>query len=472
MPNQSKPKSITIIGAGISGLAAAWKLRQHSPDTRITILESSNRVGGVLQTKRIDGYLVETSADMFTCQPPTALELCHELGLEDQLLTTATPKHKAFVGLKDQVVPVPEGFSLMVPSQEESIQSWPLLSESGKQRLLDEVNVVARNYEQDEADEDFASFAIRRFGQEAFDVLIQPLVSGIYSADPKKLSMNATMSRFVEMEKQDGSLIKAVREKASSSDAKASGARYNLFRTPRDGFASLIDSLVDSLDGVEIKTGHSVHQVTQSSRGTWMVSHEEGEIESDAVIVAAPAQPAARMLSGFEPLAGELSGIETTSCAVVAMGIDRSDLPEEFEGFGIIYPHIDGGSMIAISFSSNKYSGRAPDGKLLLRFFIGGALQEQLVDLPDDDLFKLALDQFEKSLGCRPSPEFQTVFRWKNAMPQYHVGHLDRVARIESLTAALPGLELAGKSYRGVGIPACIASGFHAVVNLLDENEL
>ena len=447
-------------------MAAAWKLKRLSPETRISILESANHIGGVLQTRRIDGYLVETSADMFTCQPPTALELCRDLGIEDQLLTTSTPRHKAFVGLKDQVVPVPEGFSLMVPSQEASIRSWPLLSESGKQRLLDEVNVAARDYAKDESDEDFASFAIRRFGQEAFDVLIQPLVSGIYSADPKLLSMNATMSRFVEMEKQHGSLIKSVRQKASSSDATASGARYNLFRTPREGFGSLVEAIRREIGDVEIKTGSVVRQITRSENGNWLVSVNGNGIESEAVIVATPARPAAELLSDFEPLAAELSGIESTSCAIVAMGIDRSELPKDFDGFGIIYPHVDGGSLIAISFSSNKFSDRAPDGKLLLRFFIGGALQEQLVDLPDEALTKLALDQFEKSLHCRPALDFQAVFRWKKAMPQYHVGHLDRVARIESMVAALPGLELAGKSYRGVGIPACIASGFEAAARL------
>jgi len=461
MPKDSIPKSVTIVGAGITGLAAAWKIRQLSPETKITILESSENVGGVLQTQRIGDYVVETSADMFTCQPAAALELCKSLGLEDQLLTTAEPKHKAYVGLKDQVVPVPEGFSLMVPSQEKSIRDWPLLSDAGKQRLLDEVNVVARDYHESDADEDFASFAVRRLGQEAFDVLIQPLVSGIYSADPKKLSMNATMSRFVEMEKEHGSLIAAVNVKASESDSKASGARYNLFRTPRDGFGSLVSKLVDSLDGVEIKTGVDIREVRQVSDG-WNIVFEESTLSSDAVIIATPADSAAKLLGTFTDLSSELSGIVATSCAIVAMGIDRSELPEDFEGFGIIYPHIDGGSTIAISFSSNKFAGRAPDGKLLLRFFIGGALQEELVDLPDEDLIKIAFDQFEASLGCRPSPEFQSVFRWKNTMPQYHVGHLDRVERIESLVAKIDDLELAGKSYRGVGIPACIASGFAA----------
>lgn len=466
--DQPQTESAVIVGAGVTGLAAAWKLKQLSPEKEITILESSDRIGGVLQTQQIDGYLVETAADMFVTQPAAALELCRELGLEDQLLTTAEPKHKAWVGMKDQVVPVPEGFSLMVPSQEASIRSWPLLSESGKERLLDEVSVVARDYSSDATDEDFASFAIRRFGQEAFDVLIQPLVSGIYSADPKKLSMNATMSRFVEMEKEHGSLIAAVNAKAADSDSKASGARYNLFRTPRLGFGSLIEALSDALEDVEVKTGAHVQDVNRSSKGKWQVVLENATVEADSVIITVPAKPAASMLSGFSTLSSELSGIESTSCAVVAMGIDRSELPRDFEGFGIIYPHVDQGSTIAISFSSNKFEDRAPKGKLLLRFFIGGALQEHLVDLPEDDLYKIALEQFEVSLGCRPTPEFQTVFRWKKAMPQYHVGHLDRVKLIESLIAELPGLELAGKSYRGVGIPACIASGIEAASKVAD----
>lgn len=465
MSRKSPLESVTIVGAGITGLAAAWKVQQLSPQTHVTILESSQRVGGVLQTKRIGGYLVETAADMFTCQPATALELCRELGIEDQLLTTAEPKHKAYVGMKDQVVPVPQGFSLMVPSQSESILAWPLLSESGKQRLLDEVNVATRDYENDSSDEDFASFAVRRFGQEAFEVLIQPLVSGIYSADPKMLSMNATMQRFVDMEKAHGSLIEAVRKKSAASDAKASGARYNLFRTPEAGFGSFVSRLVEALDEVEIRTGVPVRDVTQIE-SKWKVELESSSIECDAVIMAAPAQAAAGMLSSQASLQEQLSGIKSTSCAIVAMGIERSELPADFKGFGVIYPHIDGGSTIAISFASNKFAGRAPDGKLLLRFFIGGALQEGLVDLADDKLIELALNQFSASFACRPQPEFSEVFRWKKAMPQYHVGHLDRVARIEASVAALDGFELAGKSYRGVGIPACIASGFAAAENL------
>ena len=237
--------------------------------------------------------------------------------------------------------------------------------------------------------------------------------------------MNATMKRFVDMEREHGSLIAAVNARASSSDANASGARYNLFRTPKQGFSSLVDRLVEQLrelEGVEIVTNAKVDSLGQSPAGKWTVKLEQGEIfASDAVIVGVPAQQAASFLADYDALSHELASIESTSCAVVAMGIDRSQLPEDFAGFGIIYPHIDGGSTIAISFASNKFPGRAQDGKLLLRFFIGGALQESLVDRDDQTLVQLALDQFEVSMGCRPVPEFEKVFRWKNAMPQYHL---------------------------------------------------
>lgn len=465
---------LIIVGGGITGLAAAWKARQLRPGLEIRILESDSRIGGVLQTDRIDDYVVENAADMFTCQPDTALQLCRELGMEDDLLSTASPQHKAFVGFNGRVVPVPQGFSLMVPTLAESIHDWPLLSEAGKTRLLEEASIPRRDYETDDCDEDFKSFAVRRFGQEAFDVLIQPLVSGIYSADPSLLSMNATMKRFVDMEKEHGSLIRAMEAKkdpGDKADAKASGARYSLFRSPKNGFASLVSALQDSFDDqIKVTLNAKVNSVRRSDNH-WFVSTDDETLTSDSLILATPAGRTANLLASDEPkfagLIEQLSQIKSTSCAIVAMGIDKRLMPTDFDGFGVIYPHIDAGQTIAISFSSNKFAGRAADGKLLLRFFIGGAMQESLVGLDDDALLEIALQQFEQSFGCRPEPGFHRVFRWKDAMPQYHVGHLDRVERIEGLVASFPRLALAGKCYRGVGIPACIDSGFAAATDVL-----
>ncbi len=472
----NKPYQLGIVGAGISGLTAAWKARQLRPDIQITIFESSDRIGGVLQTDRIDGYLVENAADMFSCQPDAALQLCRELGIEDQLLGTAEPKNKAFVGLGDQVVPVPKGFSLMVPTIAQSILDWPLLSDTGKQRLLEEVNVPRRDYESDSSDESFHSFAVRRFGQEAFDVLIQPLVSGIYSADPKLLSMNATMKRFVDMEKEHGSLIKAMESKRGSndkSDSRASGARYSLFRGPRDGFASLVSALANSFDDQTfVVTGTKVDSVHRLA-DRWQIRHNEQIREFDALILTTPAQHTETMLPENDEICAQLKSqlrqIKSTSCAIVVMGIQRSDLPSDFDGFGVIYPHVDGGQTIAVSFSSNKFADRAADDKLLLRFFIGGALQESLVEHDDESLQQIAITQFSKSFHCVLKPEFTRVYRWNDAMPQYHVGHLERVDRIESLASKLPDFALAGKCYRGVGIPACVESGIRAAEEILSS---
>lgn len=480
MSNQQKHRLI-IVGGGISGLAAAWKARQLRPEIEICILEADSRVGGVLQTDRIGDYLVENAADMFTCQPNTALQLCRELGIEDDLLSTASPKHKAFVGLNGQVVPVPQGFSLMVPTMAQSIHDWPLLSEAGKTRLLAEESIPRRDYETDDGDEDFKSFAIRRFGKEAFDVLIQPLVSGIYSADPSLLSMNATMKRFVDMEKEHGSLIAAVNaakkrdgktDAKQDADANASGARYSLFRSPRAGFASLVAALQESFDDqIEVSFNAKVNTVRRRDN-RWEVLTDSQTRIGDSLILATPAGKTKELLPQDEPrfvgLIEQLAEIKSTSCAIVAMGIDKSSMPAEFDGFGVIYPHIDAGQTIAISFSSNKFSGRAGEGKLLLRFFIGGAMQEALVDLDDNALIEIAMNQFQQSFGCRPEPDFQRVFRWKDAMPQYHVGHLDRVERIEASVASFDGLALAGKCYRGVGIPACLDSGFAAASQVLN----
>ena len=476
MPNKNL-KHVVIVGAGITGLAAAWELNRLSPQSTITVLESSVRIGGVLQSQQIGEYLVETSADMFSCDPDAAIELCRMLGFEEELLCTNPTDDKAFVGLGSEIAPVPKGFSLMVPALEQPIRDWPLLSDAGKERLLAEVDIQPRDGDE-HADEDFHSFAIRRFGVEAFEKLIQPLVSGIYTADPKKLSMKATLKRFLDMEREHGSLITAMAaSRAQSQDRAASGARYGLFRAPRFGFSQLVEKIADALgDQIEIRTQHPVQKISRSGSGDgWQVTTAgtSDPLDCDAVIVTTPAAISADVLedADFGGLTDELRQIESASCAIVTMGIAQADLDQDFAGFGIIYPHIDGGKIIAVSFASNKFDGRAPAGKLLLRFFIGGALQSDLVNLDDDSLVQIALQQLDRSLGYRGQPDFTRVIRWKNAMPQYHLGHVERVERIENLVQGLAGFELAGKSYRGVGIPACIASGKQAANRIAQPTE-
>ena len=462
----STNSSYAIIGGGISGLSAAWYLRKSSPEASICVFESSDRLGGVLQTDYQQGFIIEQAADMFVTRPDAALQLCKELNIDGDLYLTHPVEDRAFIGLGKDIFPIPKGLSMMVPTLAGPIRETALLSEDGKQRFLDEHLVPPCDPNEDES---LKSFAIRRFGVEAYQKIIQPMVSGIYTADPEKLSMRATMKRFFDMEQSAGSLIEAHRREKeaagqSTEDEAASGARYSLFRAPARGLNSMIVRLQEELAAtVSLNVNASVSAVTQGTDASsaWRVRLATGATQDfDGVIVATGADAAAKLLSETSPeLSSTLAEIETASSAIVVLAINRNQLQKPFTGFGIIYPHVDNGQVIAISFSSNKFAGRCADDQLLIRAFIGGALQSNLVDLDDESLFDIATKQLDRSLGLTGAPLFQKVYRWRNCMPQYHIGHMPRVEKIESLVAQLPNLELAGNSYHGVGIPACVASG-------------
>ncbi len=461
------PKTFTIIGGGISGLSAAWYLKKLRPNAQVTVFESSDKMGGVLQTVRVGDFLIEQAADMFVARPNFALELCRELGIDAELLTTKPVEERAFIGIGDQLYPVPQGLSMMVPTREQPILETNLLTAAGKQRFLSEDQIAPAEID---GDESLKSFAVRRFGVEAYEKIIQPMVSGIYTADPEKLSMRATMKRFVDMEKTHGSLIAGTA--SSAEDQAARGARYDLFRAPQEGIGQLISSLSDTLSqlqGVTIALNSPVSSIAKSDQ-QWTLDVDGNSQSFDGLIVATGADAASQMLVSVDSqLSSLLTGIETASSAIVAIGLKKNQLKKPFDGFGIIYPHIDGGQVIAISFSSNKFSGRCGDDELLIRVFIGGALQSELVDLDDEALFEIALAQLDKSVGLKGQPIFKRVFRWRNCMPQYHLGHVERVEQIESLVKAHTNFALAGNSYHGVGIPACVESGKNAALSVLGK---
>ena len=444
--------TFAVIGGGISGLSAAFYLQKRFPDASITVMESSERLGGVLKTTHRDGFLIEASADMFVSNPPAALSLCQELGIEENLLQTQPVQDRAFIGLGKELFAVPKGLSMMVPTLPQPIHDSNLLTEEGKSRFLSEDKIPAQSGEEDES---LKSFAVRRFGIEAYEKIIQPMVSGIYTADPNKLSMHATMQRFVDMERQHGSLITALKQNKSDGDQQASGARYAMFRAPVGGMGTLAEAIVAALPQVTFKRNSAVSNIVNDD-GTWTVDGQT----FDGVVLSTPAAITAQLIGDVDPvLTRSLASITTASSAIVVMGIRREQLKETFSGFGIIYPHIDDGQVIALSFSSNKFTGRCDEDHLLIRCFIGGAMQSELVDLEDDALIEIARKQLDQSLGFNGDPIFSQVHRWKNCMPQYHLGHLDRVRQIEEQITKLRGLEIAGNSYWGVGVPACVASG-------------
>ena len=463
-------QNIVVVGGGIAGLATVLEIERLAPRAQVTLFDSSTRLGGVLASEQISGFTIETSADMFTVEPTTALDLVRRLGREEQLLTTKPTKDRAYVATADGIQPLPRGFSLMLPADVDAVLASPILSDAGKQRFLQEQQLPPRDCS---ADESLESFAVGRFGREVFERLIQPLAGGIYTADPKKLSMRATMQRFIDMEQQFGSLIAAGKAKAKKecASAEASGARYGLFRAPKGGMGCFVDWMVDAVERADLRTNQTVTSIEKNGP-SWRVTTAEESIDANAVVLATGAAVAGRLLGNLDStLAASLESITAASSAIVVLALDQeqfeSPLGKDFGGYGIICPHVLGRQAIACSFSSNKFSNRAPDGKVIVRCFIGGALQADLVDRSDGQLLSIAMAELRQWLGLEGDAEWFKVYRWRNCMPQYTLGHLDRVSQIEQCVSQQIGLELAGNSYRGVGVPACIESGTQAARRLL-----
>lgn len=463
----TRPRKIAVIGGGISGLAAAHRLRELDADCDVALFEASDRLGGVLQTERRDGFLIERGADMFTTREPWALDLCKRIGFEDQLIETNDQHRQAFVVRQGKLVPLPGGFSLMSPNRMWPIVTTPILSPLGKLRLAWE---YFTSQKRDHDDESLAAFAKRRFGRQTYERLIQPLIGGIYTADPEKLSMAATMPQFVQMERQYRGLIRATRKLArqQKSEREASGARYGMFLAPRDGMASFVNAIADRLPANCARLGVPVEELVPTDNGGWEITANRKTERFDAALVATHAPHAAELLSHVDAtLADDLKSIEYAGAAVVVLAYRREQLSHAIDGFGFVAPLIENRKILACSFASVKFAGRAPDDCVLLRVFAGGACQPELVELRDSDLLQLVREELSGLIGASGDPILTEINRWHGAMPQYHVGHLDLVDRIEQTADEIPNLELAGNAYRGVGIPFCVHSGEQAAQRVM-----
>ena len=466
MSPQQSPRRIAVIGGGISGLAAAHRIVELAPTSDLTLLEAGNRVGGVLETVHRDDYLIERSADMFTTKDPWALDLCRRVGIEDQLIRTNERNRGAFVVHRGRLEPVPAGFTLMSPARIWPVLKTRLLSWRGKLRLASERFIKPRR---DDSDESLESFAIRRLGREVYENLVQPLIGGIYTADPTQLSMQAAMPEFVEMERKFGNLTRGVQAKVASQEREGTGARYGMFLAPRRGIGTLVEALLARLPAESVQFNAAVSKIERDGQQWKIVLRGRDEaLRFDAVIIATPAHHAADLLNQDQPtLANELSGIPYASAAVPVLAYRRDQVDHPLDGFGVVAPFVEKRQVLSVSFGSIKFPERAPDDHVLFRVFIGGACQAELAELPEQQLFAIAQEELGELLGVRGEPLFRELVRWRKAMPQYHLGHLDRVARIDSLAAQLPGLALAGNAYRGVGIPFCIHSGETAAESLM-----
>lgn len=444
---------IAVIGAGISGLAAAHRVQELAPDASLTIFEAAVRPGGVLETAHRDGYLIERSADSFITKYPWALDLCQRIGLADKLIPTDETRRRALVVHDGQLHRVPSGFVLMTPNKRWPILTTPILSFRGKLRVLAEP-FAPRRPANESGDESVGAFARRRLGDEAYERLVQPLLGGIHTADADRLSLAATFPEYMAQEQFHGRIQ---RNAAKQSD---SGARYGMFVAPRAGMSSLVAALAARLPAGSLRLATPVTNLRRDAN-QWQITTSAGSIESfEAAIVALPAPAAAKLLASFDgELSGDLTAIQYASCAIVCLAYRRDQFGNPPDGFGFVVPRIERRQIIAGSYASEKFPGRAPEDAVLIRVFIGGAIAPELADLPTGELQRIAHEELTSLMHISGAPLWTDVTRWPSSMPQYEVGHLERVKRIESRAATHPGLALAGNAYHGVGIPQCIHSG-------------
>jgi oxygen-dependent protoporphyrinogen oxidase len=479
--NLSEPRTwrVAIVGGGLAGLSAAHRLHElcarEQRRHELVLYESSPHWGGIVGTQIIGGYRVEVGADSFITNKPWAVDLCRRLGIDDRLIPTDARYRRSLVLRNGKPVPVPEGFQLLAPLSVGAVLRSPIFSWLGKMRMAWEYFVPrGRN----DGDESLASFVRRRFGREALDRLIQPLVGGIYTSDPEKLSLRATMPRFLEMEQSHGSLIRALRAQQRAGrgeDASASGARYGLFATLAGGISEFVETLAKSVSSqATVHCGTEVHSLTQNGEGRGFVLQlSDGQQEPfDAVVLAVPAYRAAQLMADFaSSAAGMLKQIEYASTAIVVSGHKLADIRHPLEAFGLVVPAIEKRRILAVSFTSRKFPNRAPEGCVQLRTFVGGAMQPELMQLSDDEILALVREELSDILGVRWKPDFAIVARWMRSMPQYHVGHIDRIAAIERELGAFPNLALAGHAYHGVGIPDTIHSGETAAERVFTSSQ-
>ncbi len=457
---------IVIIGGGIAGLSAAYYAQKKLPAAQIALLKSGDRWGGKIATDRVDGFVIEGGPDTFLATKPWGVALCKELGLGDRLQGTNPSQRNTYVLHRNRLQPLPDGLAMMIPTNVQAILKSRLVSWFGKARMgLD----FALPPHKSEADESLGAFVSRRLGREAYENLIEPLMSGIYAGDGDQLSIASTFPYLRELELKYGSLARGALEMRKKMPS-APGSR-SAFLTPTTGLIEIVEKLVADLsaNGADLRLNTCATTLRSLKSDSWRVELDAGEtITADAVILAAPAFASGKLLENTAPgLAADLRAIPYVSTATVTFAYRRADLPRALDGYGYVIPRREGRRALACTWTSTKFPHRAPDGYALLRVFLGRAGQE--ADMPRDEasLLELSREELKLTLGITAEPILSRVFRWENAMPQYNLGHPALLGQIEAVLAQYPTLALAGNGYRGIGIPDCIHSGELAVEKIL-----
>lgn len=457
-------KKIIIVGGGITGLSTAYfiqeKLKEGDIPADCLLIEADDRLGGKIHSVQTDDFIIEGGPDSFITQKKWGLELCRRLGLEDRLVQTNPLDKAIFVLTKGKLQPFPEGFNLMIPGKITPFLLTPLVSPLGKLRMGMDVFIPPKDSNDDES---IADFVRRRLGNEAVRKFAEPILAGIFAGDAEKLSIKATFPQFTALEQKYGSLIMGMRARLgqgkNGGNAGSKKPAYSMFVTLRDGLSSIVTELRKRLDAVEILTGQGVTQVNPVKAGYEVFVGSERK-QADALVVTCNTHVSAGWIEHWDlPLSKLLREIPYVSTATVSVGFKKSEVKHPLKGFGFVVPREENCGINASTWSSSKFAGRASKEHVLIRTFLGGAHGEGMISRDDEDLISMVRQDLKAILGIDARPTIAKVFRWIKANPQYHVGHLDRVAEIEKQVQQHTGFFLAGAAYRGVGIPDCVEQG-------------
>ncbi len=463
-------QKVIVIGGGISGLATAYFLEQQADNLRCTVIEAAPILGGKIATDRSDGFITEGGPESFVTRKREAWELCQELGLGDRLVGTMNRgKNYVLRNGRPEIVPMGLGDAIRTP----------LLSFTGKMRVLREPFVAPRT---DSSDEPLAAFLSRRVGAELVENVVAPAIGSVYLSDVHQVSTQVVFGQFAEMEREHGSLVKGMfalmkQRKAERELAEQNGEpkreKLPAFMTLRHGLMELIETLAEKIEG-EIMTGTAVttisHSPTQSQ--PYQLTLTDGQIMSaDKVVMAIPAFAMADLLEEFDTAVAEnLRTVHYNPVATVSMAFNKSDMPDPFDGFGVVVPASEASKLLAIEAVSNKFGHRSPNDQVVLRAFVGGYRHEELIDLPDEDLIALVQSELADIFGIQAAPTFHRIFRWQPANPQYAVGHLEMVDAVERwLQTHLPGFYLTGSGMRGMGIPDCVRQAQATATQIIEQ---
>jgi len=456
---------IAIIGGGISGLSAAYYLEQEraaGAPVETTLFESSARLGGVMFSDRIGDCVVEGGPDSFLTEKPWANQLCAELGIAGDLIGSNDSQRITYILVKGRLIPMPDGLMFMVPTKLIPTALTSLFSWSTKFKMLGELLHPPRPVHKDET---VAQMVERHFGSEVVDRLADPLLSGVYGGDAASLSVRAVLPRFVEMEESYGSLCRAMLagRKKLAAMRKANGfAPKPLFSSLKGGMQQMIDAIVARLDAHSLRLSTAVHQLTRKDGG-WELTTAAGAEPFDAVIFATPAHVASKMLASIDvQLSADLGKVEYSSSVTVTLGYQREQLQMCKPGFGFLIPRSEGTRMLATTFVHIKFPFRAPDNKALVRCFLGGANDQAVLKLSDEEIIAIVRKELKQITGLSADPWFVKVYRWERSMAQYTPGHLERIERIGATLKQMRNLSIAGNFYKGIGVPDCIRTGKEA----------